>query len=264
MIDAAKIAELSNAKLGLSLSDQEFASSLIAGFKKHGGLTPKQEPWVQKLIDRVTQPKEAPKPTAKLRDMAGVIGLFEKAAQKLKYPAIVLALGSQEVRITRASAESKNPGWVYVKLDGKYLGKISPIGDALYIDNKEVLDLLEALAADPAAVATAHGKLTGKCCFCNSKLTDQKSTDVGYGPVCAKHYDLPWGANWSQHAAAVGPAILMGDGQKMVDAEIEACGLDDIEETVASFEDEQRAQKLAMFVPVPGRACKDLLEMMNA
>lgn len=41
--------------------------------------------------------------------------------------------------------------------------------------------------------AALHGKMTGKCCFCNSPLIDQKSTDVGYGPVCAKHYGLPHG-----------------------------------------------------------------------
>ncbi len=25
------------------------------------------------------------------------------------------------------------------------------------------------------------------------ELTDQQSTEVGYGPVCAKHYGLKWG-----------------------------------------------------------------------
>ena len=36
--------------------DAKFASDLIASFKKYGGLTPKQEPWIGKLIARAEAP----------------------------------------------------------------------------------------------------------------------------------------------------------------------------------------------------------------
>jgi len=53
-----------------------------------------------------------------------------------------------------------------------------------------VQKLLSELAKDPIKVAKEHGKLSGKCCFCNKALTDEKSTAAGYGPVCSKHYHL--------------------------------------------------------------------------
>lgn len=44
-----------------------------------------------------------------------------------------------------------------------------------------------------AEQAAALGKLTERCVFCNRKLTDGRSTDVGYGPDCADREGLPWG-----------------------------------------------------------------------
>ena len=52
---------------------------------------------------------------------------------------------------------------------------------------------MKAFAADPVKVAADFGKLNYNCCFCSKGLDDQQSLDVGYGPVCAKHYNLPWG-----------------------------------------------------------------------
>jgi len=37
------------------------------------------------------------------------------------------------------------------------------------------------------------GRLHGICCFCAKDLTDDRSIEVGYGPVCAKKHHLPWG-----------------------------------------------------------------------
>jgi Family of unknown function (DUF6011) len=44
-----------------------------------------------------------------------------------------------------------------------------------------------------AAEAAALGHTTSFCCFCSLELTDDRSTDVGYGPVCASKRGLPWG-----------------------------------------------------------------------
>jgi len=48
------------------------------------------------------------------------------------------------------------------------------------------------VAEDPEAAAVENGFLTGACCFCRIGLHDHRSTAVGYGPICAKHYNLPW------------------------------------------------------------------------
>jgi Family of unknown function (DUF6011) len=53
--------------------------------------------------------------------------------------------------------------------------------------------ILTQLAQKPAETAAAYGKLTGLCCFCNSGLSTPESTTVGYGPVCARRFHLPWG-----------------------------------------------------------------------
>lgn len=45
-----------------------------------------------------------------------------------------------------------------------------------------------------AEEAAAFGHSTGKCVFCSQKLTDGRSTEVGYGPICAENNGLPWGA----------------------------------------------------------------------
>lgn len=59
--------------------------------------------------------------------------------------------------------------------------------------NPEIVTIVKQIENDPIAYAKEHGYKTGRCCFCSRKLTDPKSVDVGYGPVCAEHYGLPWG-----------------------------------------------------------------------
>lgn len=253
-----QIQQLQSVLPQLKGGDVEFAQSLIAGYKKHGGLTPKQAPWVPKLIERATAAKPEAKPAASVGSIAGVIELFGKAAKTLKHPVITMLVDGSEIKISRAADTSANPGFVYVRYEGQYAGKVSPKGDWFPLKSTDsqgfIWKILKDFAEKPAETAAAYGKLTGKCCFCNSGLTDKKSTAVGYGPVCAKHYDLPWGENWSQHAAAVGPAILKGDGKAQPAEEVDE---------VIEFEKMQIAEKKLRFTPIPGRACKDLLEMMQ-
>jgi len=44
-----------------------------------------------------------------------------------------------------------------------------------------------------ASFAGSFGMKMGNCCFCMRELTDERSTSKGYGPICAQHYNLPWG-----------------------------------------------------------------------
>lgn len=48
----------------------------------------------------------------------------------------------------------------------------------------------DLLSAEDAA---AFGQLYGTCIFCWKDLTDERSIEVGYGPVCAENRGLPWG-----------------------------------------------------------------------
>lgn len=44
-----------------------------------------------------------------------------------------------------------------------------------------------------AEEAKAFGDSTHHCVFCYRSLTTKESKAVGYGPVCADNYGLPWG-----------------------------------------------------------------------
>lgn len=191
------LSELSQSLDRLSEGDRSFANSLLHAHARYGRLTEKQAPWVQKLLDRATKPVETK--TEAVGDLAGVMQLFEKARKHLKRPAVVLGCDNGEVRINVAGERARCPGTLNVidEASRTWFGRIHHDGRFEHSRRDEppaaVSALLTRFAADPASVASEHGRLTGRCCFCNTSLTDERSTAVGYGPVCAKHYDLPWG-----------------------------------------------------------------------
>lgn len=147
-------------------------------------------------------------------DLSGILALFGKARTHLKRPAIMLgvpALGDFLVRINVAGPQSKAPGSLQVlgaerEDDGSEQGRRPWYGrvtlDGLFQAGRDlsteqraaIADRLQAFAASPAQVAAEHGRLTGRCCFCNIALKDERSTAVGYGRICADHYGLEWGA----------------------------------------------------------------------
>jgi hypothetical protein len=147
------------------------------------------------------QSNQQPNLFQKVLNMTGVQQLFDKAQVHLKYPKIRLQTPSgQPVTIYRAGQMSKYVGQLMVT-DGKkfgmnqFFGRIDKAGAWFPRPGvtSELEQLLDALSNQPAATAAAYGKLTGNCCFCGLPLSDQRSTDVGYGPVCADHYGMPWG-----------------------------------------------------------------------
>jgi len=128
-----------------------------------------------------------------------IFGMFVKASTLLKKPAIRLFDGKQELCLSLAGAASKNAGWVYVKRDSSYeadyYGKISPMGEFLPVAScpETVKVLLDAFAQNPEQVAAQYGRMTGCCSFCDRKLKDSRSVEMGYGPVCAGKFGLDWG-----------------------------------------------------------------------
>jgi hypothetical protein len=181
---------------------RDFAASLVKWAEKRP-LSDKQSYWVTKLLAMCDGTDPTPAPVA-IGDMKGILGLFHAAQEHLKWPKIVLAWNDsngfmQLVRLSVAGDRARVPGSVNV---------VEPVNKAWYgrirVDGtfepsmkqetpEQVTDLLKRFAADPVKVASEHGKLTGNCCFCHRTLEDERSTNVGYGPVCAKHFALPWG-----------------------------------------------------------------------
>ncbi len=139
-------------------------------------------------------PEAEPKPT----DVSGILALLRAAGEHLRYPRIRLQTpGGQPVSLRIAGPRSKIPGAVTVtdgRRNGDWFGRILPEGIWQGRAPAEVIELVTRMAEAPAKTAAEYGHLTGSCCFCSRALSDERSTSVGYGPICAGHYGLPWGA----------------------------------------------------------------------
>lgn len=187
--------------IALPARDQEFANSLLTQARERYKRNPSDAPlsekqfyWVQQLVRRA-QPAPADANVGKSAD--GIRALFAKVA--LKRPTLRVQAGDARLTISKAAPHSRNAGCLYVKSGDAYVGKIDPQG--AFIASREISDeqraaAIEALAsfaADPVKAATLYGQMTGQCCMCGLALTDARSVTVGYGPICAKNWGLPWG-----------------------------------------------------------------------
>lgn len=91
--------------------------------------------------------------------------------------------------VSMASDTSRNPGALYVKQNGEYKGKITVTGST-DIQDADLISFLELAGSDPGSA----GRLTSFCIFCDLALSHDNSLNVGYGPICAERYGLPWQA----------------------------------------------------------------------
>lgn len=127
---------------------------------------------------------------------AGTVVAFLSAAKDrgLKAPKVrFLAPANGELRLAMAGGNTKYPGAVQVKVNGVWVGRIEADGTLTprMASDPAMVATLTSIATDPATAAAAFGALMGRCSFCNLTLTDAGSVEVGYGPICAKHYGLP-------------------------------------------------------------------------
>lgn len=179
------------ARAALVNSTSQFAQDMRAKLNP----SPAQLFWLMKLAVEATTP-QAPKAPTATYDCASIFAMFTKAAESLKHPAIHIAdTEGHEVKMTLAKPESKNAGFIYVKVGADYAGKISPQGQFYAVSTcpQTLPAFLAKFAARPEEMAALHGKTTGCCCFCNRTLTTEESKAVGYGPVCAEKFGLAWG-----------------------------------------------------------------------
>ena len=202
MSDIAICEELRTTMANTRPEDREFCRSLIANVIDRGflGSTPKQRYWLEALLEKARNGEQARKKT-QVGDFKGLTALFTRASRKLKNPAIVIGMAGHEIRLQVAGYRSRAPGTVNVTTNASFenrtwFGRILETGEfeASPRDRtpEGLIEGLQRFAADPAGVAAEHGKLTGRCCFCNLGLKDERSTSVGYGPTCAENYGLPY------------------------------------------------------------------------
>jgi hypothetical protein len=197
---ADKVTQLTQALPVLAARDQGFAGSLISNFNRYGRLSEKQVAWVETLVARAMNP-QVPQVATETLNFQAIQELFNRAGQRLKRVKIKLqAPEGTPVVFNRAGPASKYAGQVMVT-DGlpfgqnRFFGRIDVNGD-FYPTGKAtdaVKGIVREFAEDPAGTAGRYGRLTGGCSFCNHPLKDERSTAVGYGPVCAKNFGLVWG-----------------------------------------------------------------------
>lgn len=186
----------------LPAKDQDFAASMVKNIEKYNGATPKQKYWVAQLIARAQNPQAAtPQPTQAVGSFTKVYALFAVAKKTLKFPKVRLQVADTlPVVLSMAGAKSKYEGTINVTDGGpfgqnKWYGRVAADGTwtqgkMAFPEMGQVETLLKKLGESPEATAAEYGQLTGYCCFCNRSLTDEKSTAVGYGPVCAAKFGL--------------------------------------------------------------------------
>lgn len=154
----AEVEALRQALPTLDPRDMAFASSLVRRYDKNGSLTERQRSYVVSLA----QPKQAPQCDPQPGDLVAVGD-----------DVIIIVAGKSGRPYGKRLVEGR---WTYES------GLIHRAQQGAILKG-------EALAR----VASEYGHATGVCMFCARDLTDERSIEVGYGPVCAGHHDLPWG-----------------------------------------------------------------------
>jgi len=167
-----------------------FALSLVSQY--HKVWSPKQRFWAEKLSnERVIVTSNDV--TISYPNIIKMFGYAKQAGLKRLKIKFRLSSGHD-----MSIGPSRNGGYyVYSQRGGTY-GNIDDNGTLKLrnypgADREEVKNYLDQFEADPPGFASKMGKLMGACCFCSLTLSDERSLSVGYGPICAKHWKLPWG-----------------------------------------------------------------------
>ncbi len=177
------------AMLGFSLDN--FGRSLHKQYMERGSLSPKQWYYVDVILERAKNPVPAEVPADNLH------GLMASAPGR--YPKIRMNTDNGKLVISRAGANARFPGSLNLT-DGRPFGDNEWYGrivTGIFQTSKKcaswVVAIVQGLESDPEGTAANYGRLSGNCCFCGRDLEDERSTSVGYGPVCADKWGLAWG-----------------------------------------------------------------------
>ena len=82
---------------------------------------------------------------------------------------------------------------IFVHCGHNRLGVVLQDGTFDGIMSDRQMLLFTTLCLDPITAAALWGKKMNRCCFCGLELSDERSVAMGYGPICADNWGLPWG-----------------------------------------------------------------------
>jgi len=180
--------------------DKHFVTSLLNQYATKGILSVKQWPWVEKMMIRAMGVDVSPEGNNKASIEAELLfELFATVKEKIKSPSLLFLMGR---------GESSKPIKIYPKksflnivLANTYPGYLATLYSdgqlsfGKYVDDdtqKKLTALMMSICENPTKALAEHGKLMNKCCFCKTTLSDPKSVNHGYGPVCAKNWGMAW------------------------------------------------------------------------
>lgn len=177
----------------------DFAASLRQSIARYGSLTERQAAAVQRSVDReaaAAQPASPSyiRPVVRVM-LPGIVAAFTaaQASGEVRRPKLRLVADELEITLQLAPETGSNPGFIYVKRTGEYVGKISPRGE--WFPGREATDrltaALQSVDANPMAAAREYARFTaerdgnvGSCCCCGRLLTNPESVRLGIGPIC--------------------------------------------------------------------------------
>lgn len=185
-----------NVMMGVQ-TPSDFAVSLFMAYKS-GKMTIKQRGWMHKMAVEVATASKPTETVVVTEDFSKISSMFQHASKsgKLKYPKIYFEVDGEPLKIFLAGPNSKYVGCLQITDGGsygnnKYYGRVEK--DGVYHPHRNapawVAEFLREFAKSPAEVAHKYGARTGRCCFCNTPLTE-RSADAGFGDTCAKAYGL--------------------------------------------------------------------------
>lgn len=186
-------------------------------FRRTGRITPRQREVCNSILDRWKSRyaerdsrRQQDGPAFRRRFLSIIDFMYQARNRGLNYPKITLIVEGKTYQFRLNGDRSRNPGHISIT-DGQpygeniYYGRLDPEG--AWFPSRRAGDRLVNLLFDfdqaPSEFTTNYGKKTGSCCFCARELTTEESLHAGYGPVCAGHYGLPWGATSDELQPAV-------------------------------------------------------------
>jgi hypothetical protein len=138
--------------------------------------------WCHVLVIEYEQRNDLPE---EQQDLSEFVDMIERALEKQRSPWV--SIDNWDARRSALS------GRIWLRVDRKLVGEITADGIKWKCD--VIPGIAEAVAkfsGDLEKGARAHGRATGHCCFCRRALQNPVSLHVGYGPICADTFGLPW------------------------------------------------------------------------
>jgi hypothetical protein len=238
----------------IPLKSQGFVKSLLAGKAKYGSNSPKQKHWIRVYAETAQgalNPSDislTPVPNTPLAQALNikhaepatqsviVVGtalyamlkkaedyVFAKGGKKRPQIKFDSTTASPKICFKIAGKASKYQGKVVVTSGGQYGGSsfyghidqggvYTPFPKA----TPAVIEFVVKFAGNPHKMGSAYGLATMHCCYCQKAIDTVNSKTMGYGPVCASKFGLPWGkkATAAAYAVAASDKKLGGLGQK--------------------------------------------------